>query len=672
MSAAADNRIRAPPERPRVITPSTPDESARPTVAIIGAGPRGTSVLERLVAHAADIGVTVHLVDPYSPGSGQVWRSDQSPELLMNTQPGDQTIYPDASATFTPRETGPDMRDWLHEVATGNVDEPADIVAEARALTPSSFPSRRLYGAYLRAAYRRICAGAAPNVEIAEHATTARAVREAADGRQVVALDDGSELIVTHVVLALGHVPAQLTKGQREWQSFARKHQLVYQPPALPADVDWDAVAPPGERVIFRGIALNFFDICAMTTLGRGGRFVRADNGLEYLPSGSEPILIAGSRRGVPYRAKPIVDGVPRPRYRHRFFTASALEALRRQAPSGQLAFNRDVFGLLHRDAQWAYYRTLARTDPGAIHGNVNELLRHLEHSPTNATWEELTRRLVPDESYRFDVHRLINPTAGLHFDGYDEWHRWMLDYLDADAAQARRGSDSPVKMAALALYTGREMVKRLVALDAIEEASFLDEVRGWFEDVAQSLGSGPPVRRIEEMAALARCGLVKFIGPRMQVGTRTDDGGAACFVASSPAVAGAEFTAGRLAEALAPANRVGVAADGLLRDLLDTGAARPKSHKLPDLTEVPGTGLDVTGRPHRLIDASGAVHPHRYAIGLQLSSVEWGTAIAAGPGTNAITLGDADAIACDILGQGVELPRSVLDMVARVRDLTW
>lgn len=614
------------------------------------------------------------MIDPYTPGPGQVWRSEQSSELLMNTQPGDQTIFPDASVSFTPRETGPDMGDWLHEVATGNAPEPDDIVAEARALTPSSFPSRRLYGAYLRAAYRRISRGAPETVRIVEHATTARAIRDAADGRQVVALADGSELIVTHVVLALGHLPAQLTKTQREWQGFARDHGLVYQPPALPADVDWDTVAPPGEPVIFRGIALNFFDICAMTTLGRGGRFVRSGGRLEYVASGREPVLIAGSRRGVPYRAKPITEGVPRPRYRHRFFTASALEALRRQAPSGQLAFNRDVFGLLHRDAQWVYYRTLSRTDPQALNGKVDELLGHLEHSPTDGKWDELTRRIVPDESYRFDVHRLINPTAGLRFEGYDEWHRWMLAYLDADAAQARRGIDSPVKMAALALYSGREMVKRLVALDAIEQASFLDEVRGWFEDVAQSLGSGPPVRRIEEMAALARCGVVKFIGPRMEVGMHVGDDGtnsAAGFVASSPAVTGARFTARRLAEALAPANRVGVVADSLLRDLLDTGAARAKSHRLPDLTAVPGTGLDVTGRPHRLVDAAGRVHPRRYVIGLQLSSVEWGTAIAAGPGTNAISLGDADAIARDILRLGVTVPRSVSDMVPRVRDVT-
>ncbi|NYI67462.1 FAD/NAD(P)-binding protein [Spelaeicoccus albus] len=668
-----------PRRGPRLLHPKglkniDPSYAADPhvlTVAVIGAGPRGTSVIERLVAHAAelDASLTIHVVDPHPAGSGQVWRDDQSPLLLMNTQPGDQTVYPDSSTTFTPRDTGPDMADWLRQVAAGNSDEPADVVAEARALTPSSFPSRRLYGAYLRAAYHRIAREAPPSVRLLRHATRARALRETADGRQVISLADGTELMATHVVLALGHLPAQPTTTSRRWRDFADAHQLVYQPPALPADVDWDRMAPPGERIIFRGIALNFFDICAMVTEGRGGRFVPDGARLTYLPSGREPVLIAGSRRGVPYRAKPIVDGVPLPRYHHRFFTASALEARRRQAQSGQLAFNRDVFGLLQRDALWIYYQTLARTDPEAIHGDVRELLDHLEHRATDSAWEALAARLVPDESYRFDVHRLIAPAAGLTFDGYDEWHRWAVAYLDADAAQARRGVDSPVKMAALAIYTGREMVKRLVLVGAIEPASFLDEVRGWFEDVAQTLGSGPPLRRIEALSALARCGLVKFIGPRMQVDTRND--GSARFVATSPAVAGSEFAAERLAEALAPANRVSVAADGLLRDLLDTGAARPKSYRLPDLTTVPGTGLDVSARPHRLIDGAGRTHPRRYVIGLQLSSVEWGTAIAATPGTNAISLGDADAIARDILGLKTSAPQSVVDLVSRVRDVT-
>ncbi|RAE51566.1 hypothetical protein DN540_37780, partial [Burkholderia multivorans] len=80
--------------------------SADHSVAIIGVGPRGLSVLERLVALGARRWdpargpIVIHLVDPYPPGAGIVWRTDQPPSLLMNTTMGEQTIFPDGSCSF--------------------------------------------------------------------------------------------------------------------------------------------------------------------------------------------------------------------------------------------------------------------------------------------------------------------------------------------------------------------------------------------------------------------------------------------------------------------------------------------------------------------------------------------------------------------------------------------
>mgnify|MGYP003791500851 CR=1 FL=1 len=68
-------------------------------VGIIGAGPRGLTVLERLVAHSTDpdVPLRVHVVDPFPPGAGRVWRTDQSPHLLMNTVLEEQTVFPGAT-----------------------------------------------------------------------------------------------------------------------------------------------------------------------------------------------------------------------------------------------------------------------------------------------------------------------------------------------------------------------------------------------------------------------------------------------------------------------------------------------------------------------------------------------------------------------------------------------
>ena len=63
-------------------------------IAIVGAGPRGAGLLERLAASAPELHpgpLTVHLVDPYPAGAGRIWRHDQSPLLAMNSMAADVT-----------------------------------------------------------------------------------------------------------------------------------------------------------------------------------------------------------------------------------------------------------------------------------------------------------------------------------------------------------------------------------------------------------------------------------------------------------------------------------------------------------------------------------------------------------------------------------------------------
>src|SRR5699024_4028412 len=71
------------------------------TVAVVGAGPRGTAIVERLVAASNGPhwrgGLTVHLIDPLVGGGGAVWRDDQPEVLLMNTTTCQTTMYPDES-----------------------------------------------------------------------------------------------------------------------------------------------------------------------------------------------------------------------------------------------------------------------------------------------------------------------------------------------------------------------------------------------------------------------------------------------------------------------------------------------------------------------------------------------------------------------------------------------
>ena len=128
-------------------------------VAIVGAGPSGVAVLERLGANAAELlggrPLEVHLIDPFPPGPGRVWRHDQSPLLMLNTMAAHVTMFTDRTVTCAgPIRSGPSLHDWARERAGAALDEQPELAA----LTGTSFPTRRLQSHYLTWVYERAVA----------------------------------------------------------------------------------------------------------------------------------------------------------------------------------------------------------------------------------------------------------------------------------------------------------------------------------------------------------------------------------------------------------------------------------------------------------------------------------------------------------------------------------
>ena len=125
-------------------------------IAIVGAGPRGLGVLERLSANAVELApgpLTVHLIDPFPPGAGRVWRADQSPLLWLNSAAQDVTFFTDESIVMDgPVRAGPTMAEWAAAPPDGL--EP-DVALEAATLGPHDFPTRRFGNAYLAGASSR-------------------------------------------------------------------------------------------------------------------------------------------------------------------------------------------------------------------------------------------------------------------------------------------------------------------------------------------------------------------------------------------------------------------------------------------------------------------------------------------------------------------------------------
>lgn len=87
------------------------------SLAVIGCGPGGTSLLERLCANApallADRQLHVHVVDPHPPGAGRIWRREQSSLLWTNSFASDITVFTDETSTCAgPVRPGPTLWEW--------------------------------------------------------------------------------------------------------------------------------------------------------------------------------------------------------------------------------------------------------------------------------------------------------------------------------------------------------------------------------------------------------------------------------------------------------------------------------------------------------------------------------------------------------------------------------
>ncbi|MBD8044761.1 FAD/NAD(P)-binding protein [Arthrobacter sp. Sa2BUA2] len=639
------------------------DKPQRLRVAVIGAGPRGVSVLDRLLARYLELpaderpALEIRMVDPFTPGPGHVWRTNQSRLFLMNTPCLFPTVAPAPDQGFAPSVSGLSFGEWAQAMAEDPaVTLSAGDLEEIARLDPGDFPTRAVYGRYLEWTYTRLAAAAEQaGAAVVHHRTEVLSLTRNTAGF-TLELAGEADLSADVVVLAVGHLPAALNPEQSRLSDAAARLGLRYLPPAVPSDADF-SVLPAGEHVLVRGLGLNFFDIMAQVTLGRGGRFVPtgepAGRSLRYEPSGREPVLVAASRRGTPYRAKAKLQSYLPKSVNLRWFTREAAGSF---AVEGiQPGFDHDFWPLLHRDAIWAYYSTLARTAPGCLTVPAGDFLRDLEAALTvdGPDWdpakEEVLQRCVPAE-HRTSLEALAQPLGRRPFSGAADVDAAVLAYLEADAAGSAKGEDDPLKMAIGALNAGRSVLKAVVADGGLSEESWLTELRGWFEPLVEGLASGPPPERIEQLAALTRAGLVHFVGPDPRFDV---DEARAVFTASSP-WSPQEYAATTVVEAMMPANRVSASLSPLLEGMLHRGLARPKVMMAADGTPVMTSGLDVSLPPYRPLDIKGEPQPDLYVLGLQLSSVQWGTAIAAEAGApadaGARTLRDADDIAAAIL----------------------
>ncbi|MFH8408388.1 FAD/NAD(P)-binding protein [Streptomyces sp. NPDC018019] len=618
--SATDRLLSAVPSRRPLHPPS------RPAVVLVGAGPRGTGLVERLAANApglyGDAPLDLHLVDPYPPGGGRVWRRDQSPLLWMNSMAEDVTMFTDESVEQEgPVRAGPSLAEWAARVRTGEVPVAGELRAEAAGLGPRGFAGRRVQSAYLEWVYGQAVAALPPGVTVHEHRRRAVRVAGPRDGRQQVWLEDSpTPLFADLVVLALGHLDAQPPPEQRALAAFAARRQLTYLPAGFTADTDLSSLLP-GEPVIVRGFGLAFVDLMVLLTEGRGGSYVPGpDGGPVYRPSGNEPVLYVGSRRGVPYHAKP---GYPwrgeRPPL-PRFFGPAQVDAL--LARPGGRDFRRDVWPLIAKELGFAHYHRLFTAHPERVRADWTAFEeKYAAAGPLGAELRALVDAAVPDPADRLDLAALDRPLAGIRYPDADALQDGLRAYIEADLARRHTPAHSP------------DLAVFFALLSVYGQLTRLGDHGPWWHGFFSHLASGPPGPRLRQLLALSRAGVVRFLGAGITV---TADAERGVFRARGSSAPGVLAEARALVEARLPAPTVTHTKDALLRGLYEDGAAST------------GTGLLAVDPDGRVLDRAGRPHPRRFALGPPTDAR--GSGAFARPRTNAPAFRQNDATARALL----------------------
>ncbi|MFV2019987.1 FAD/NAD(P)-binding protein [Micromonospora sp. LOL_023] len=619
-------------------------------ICLIGAGPRNLSTLERIVANLSDwprARAEIHVVDPFVLEGSQVWRTGQAPALLMNTIACQVSLFTDDSVTCVgPVRPGPRLDEWARTLAIMDpVDEyPAEILEEARSLGPNDYPSRALFGYYLRWVLARIRATAGPQVAIRLHADRVVRLRNAPDGRQVALLAAGARLDqLDAVVLAQGHISMPLGGEERRFAAHAARHAVVYQPPSSPADVRLDDIRP-GQRIALRGMGLNFFDYLTLLCQGRGGRFIGPADRLRYLPSGDEPLLYAGSRRGVPYNARGENQKGVAERHQPLFLTEDVIRRWRWRARAGDPPrFGAEVWPLISREVCAVYYHALIKESRG-VSAAMEFQSEYVRWAYDSEAVRRLLGRFGVARSQWWDWRRIAAPYGDRRFASTDQYQRWLLDYLQADLRAALLGNvTSPVKAALDAMRDLRNEVRMVVDHGGLAGSSYRDELVGWYTPLNAFVSIGPPARRIAEMIALIEAGVLRVLGPGLSVVSHEDPPGFRIWSANVPEP---PTLVEGLIEARLPEFDLRRTDDELTVDLRQRGDCRP--YRIPDPAgdDYETGGLWVSERPYRLVDSAGREHPRRFAFGIPTENVHWVTAAGIRPGVNSVTLADADAIA--------------------------
>jgi uncharacterized NAD(P)/FAD-binding protein YdhS len=603
----------------------------RTSITIIGMGPRGLSVLERLAAVAAarQLLLDIILIDPGECGAG-VHAARQPQHLLINTLASQVTMFPAAGAVeHAPVCATPSLTTWARQEGYRRVGERYYRLGGGDRnggddITDSDYLPRSLLGEYLSWVYQQVTAAMPAGVSLIHHRLRAADLRQQPDDSFVIELESGYIVLSDFVFLTTGH-GSNLPSDLDAWLAkFAQDHarynsKLAFVRHVYPVEqlsrISADA------RVAIQGLGLSAHDVIAELTVGRGGAFINSEDGLRYRPSGREPKLTLCSRNCLPYAARGInqkgLDGRHQPRY----FTPDAVDALRRQAliarGSSQLDFDRELLPLLKREMAEVY-----RATPGAA--------------------------AIDDDAL---FAELLFPLQARQFASLDDFRHYFRDWLRADLAEARQGNlASPTKAATDVLRDVRATLQAAIEHGGLTPSSHRKFLNVYHPAINRA-AFGPPLRRNEELLALLDAGVIELrSGPGSRIEIDEND---STYLLSTKFAGGTEkqpvdvVVIARL-DAFFPETDTSL----LIRNMLKRGLFRPYYNGVFH----PG-GIDIN-RAGQPLNGQGEALANIWALGYPVEGAHYYTHALPRPQLRSRQVLDADRCVAMLVAQIASNPR--------------
>jgi len=467
-------------------------------VAIIGSGPRGLSVLERLAVLSRSVrkNIDVYLIDKVQIGCGKIWKTNQSDSYIMNTPASEISAFSGLYKEGKVRPGhGPSFAEWM---------KVNDIYHKYGEYAP-----RCVYGSYLNFVLNTIENNLDSHVRLVKIKDFVSDIT-IHNSNYYIQLSKQS-IVVDKVVICSGHSESMPDGIFRKIQQHAEENSLNYYSGGSVLDIPLNKIRS-NQTIGVIGLGLSFYDIVTELTKGRNGHYTKNKEGdLEYIKSGEEPIIYAFSRSGLPSPARGLNQKTYSYHYDPVIFNNKLIEELQE---SGDLTFDRDILPYIEAEMLLIYIEKSIILEYGNEEAFkfVNDCIKNNIRTSSQLIdkGKKWLKNIEPIKLYD-----LAKPFKDIKFQSYPDFENQLLDFLKNDLIEARKGNNtSPIKSALDFLRISRHLIRELVNHGRLDAKSHEEEFIGRFSPASSLLAAGPPLFRIEQLIALIKADVVKVLPP--------------------------------------------------------------------------------------------------------------------------------------------------------------